>query len=124
MVLFPTSFAPRGTSQGSKDLVAPLATVAAVGVGVGVGEGDSLKTCGRIENSGDNNLEEPAHKPQKALQTWKAWEVAIVIGGSKSIILNSAIHSLMHSLRKVLGLTEEMGGVGEQEGWKCIMEKP
>jgi hypothetical protein len=53
-VLFPTGFTPRGTLQGSKEQVAPPANVVVAGVEVGVGEGVSLKTCGRIENSGDN----------------------------------------------------------------------
>jgi hypothetical protein len=44
MVFFPTGFALRGISQGSKDVVAPPAIIAAAGVEVGTGEGDSLKT--------------------------------------------------------------------------------
>jgi hypothetical protein len=53
-VLFPTGFTPRGTSQGSKEGAASLAIKMMVGVGVGMGGGVSLKTCSRIENSGDN----------------------------------------------------------------------
>jgi hypothetical protein len=61
-VLFPMGFASKGTSQGFKKVVAPPAMVVTVGVEVGTGEGVSLKTCGRIENSGDKRLEDPAHK--------------------------------------------------------------
>jgi hypothetical protein len=42
---------------------------------------------------------------------------------SMSLVLNSANHSLMRSLRKVSGSAEGLGGVGEQEGWKCIVGK-
>jgi hypothetical protein len=58
MVLFPTGFAPRGTSQGDKGGATSPATAVAAGVGMGVGEGDLLKTCDRIENSGAKCLEE------------------------------------------------------------------
>jgi hypothetical protein len=65
-VLFPTCFTLRGMSQGFKEVGAPPATVAVAGVGVGMREGVSLKTCGRIENSGDNEVKEPAYKPWRA----------------------------------------------------------
>jgi hypothetical protein len=110
-VLFPTGFTPRGTSQGSKEVGASLANMTTAGVEVGIGEEDSLKTCGRIENSRDNCLETPAcPTPQRA------WEVAVDVVGTESLVLNSAIHSLMHSLRKVSGLAEGLGGAGEWEG--------
>jgi hypothetical protein len=110
-VLFPTGFTPRGTSQGSKEVVASVAIVMTVGVGVGMGEGDSLKTCGRIENSRARCLEEPA-----CPKSQRVWEAAVDVVGSTSLVLNSTIHSLMRSLRKVSGSVEGLGGVGEWEG--------
>jgi hypothetical protein len=52
-VLFPTGFAPRGMSQGFKDVVAPPAKLALAGVEVGGGKGVSLKTLEGIEKLGD-----------------------------------------------------------------------
>jgi hypothetical protein len=61
----------------------------------------------RIEDSRDKCLED------QACRSCRTWGPAIEMGGSKSLILSSAIHSLMHSLRKVSGSTEELGGGGE-----------
>jgi hypothetical protein len=109
MVLFPTGFAPRGMSQGDKGGATPLATAVAAGVGVGAGEGDLLKTCGRIENSGAKCLEElGCIKPQRV---W--W--ALLVEGSKSLVLISANCLLMCSMR-VSRSAGELRGEGEQEG--------
>jgi hypothetical protein len=89
LVLFPTSFTPKGMSQGDKDGATPPATVAAGGVRLGAGEGDLLKTCDRIENSGARHLKAPASpKP------WRAWEIAVDVVGSTSLMLNSTIYSV------------------------------
>jgi hypothetical protein len=116
IVLFPTGFAPKGTLHGDKGGATSPAALGAVGVGMGVGGGGSLKTCGRIENSGARHLEELG-----CIRPHRVWQ-ALLVEGSKSLVLISANCSLMCSAR-VLGSAEELRGEGEQEGWKDIMGK-
>jgi hypothetical protein len=106
MALFPTSFTPKGTSQGDKGGATPLATPVAAGVGMGAGEEGSLKTCGRIENSRAKCLEELG-----CIRPHRVWQ-ALLLEGSNSLMLISASCSLMHSM----GSAEELRGEGEWEG--------
>jgi hypothetical protein len=116
-VLFPTGFTLRGMLQGVKDVGAPPATGAA-GVGEGAEERVSLKTCDRIENSGDIVVD-PAPEP------WQVWEPSTEGVELKDLVcskLSAALHAACwREPPRLLRLREEK--VGSGEGGEDIVRK-